>query len=280
MLNIAVTGAGGFVGKQLLKTIHSEFKFFPLKMDDIGNDRNEKSYHGKIDHVIHLAAKTFVPDSWATPSDFYQVNVMGTQHVLDFCRKENSSLTYISSYVYGKPKILPISEAHEIAPNTPYNHSKFLGEELCRFYHKYFNIDVAIIRPFNLFGPFQNETFLIPKIIRHILNGEDINLESLAPKRDYLFIDDFIDLLIASIRYRGCDVFNAGSGISHTVKEIAELAITLSGKADIKIHSGNIIRNNEVMDVVADVNKASQYFDWKPKTSLQEGLKRMLYVQS
>ncbi|MCW3078453.1 MAG: NAD-dependent nucleoside diphosphate-sugar epimerase/dehydratase [Bacteroidetes bacterium] len=278
MLNIAVTGAGGFVGKQLFKKEQNSFNFHRITMDDIKHTKINKS--DKIDHVIHLAAKTFVPDSWENPSDFYQVNVMGTQHVLDYCKKMNCSLTYVSSYVYGMPNRLPINEEHEVAPNTPYNHSKFIGEELCRFYHKYFNIDIAIIRPFNLFGPFQDQTFLIPKIMHQIIKGKNLDLESLTPKRDYLFIDDFIELLFATVRHKGCDVFNAGSGISYSVNEIAELAIRVSGYKNIQIQSKNNIRTNEVMDVVADVSKAARIFSWKPKITLEEGLKKIFDEQT
>jgi nucleoside-diphosphate-sugar epimerase len=276
MINIAVTGASGFVGKHLMERCTNEITFHPLSLNQLNEKEKSKLFDVSIDHVFHLAAKTYVPDSWINPHEFYQVNVMGTQRVLDFCKEQNCSLTYVSSYVYGVPQYLPIDELHALVPNTPYNHSKFMGEELCRFYHNAFNVNTAIIRPFNLYGPNQNTVFLIPTIIEQALLENKISLESLTPKRDYLFIDDFIDLLMATIKYKGCEVFNAGYGFSYSVKEIADIVINLLNKEGMEIHSANKIRNNEVMDVVANIDKAKKIFNWSPTTNLNDGLLKVI----
>jgi nucleoside-diphosphate-sugar epimerase len=276
MINVLVTGANGFIGKSLLKKSINGFTFYPITLNQLAQKDKTKLFSYSIDHVIHLAAKTYVPDSWIKPDEFYQVNVIGTQCVLNFCKEQNCSLTYISSYVYGTPEYLPIDELHVVAPNTPYNHSKFLGEELCKFYYKVFNVNTAIIRPFNIYGPNQNSVFLIPTIIGQALFENKILLESLIPKRDYLFVDDFIDLLVATIKFEGCDVFNVGYGSSCSVKEIADMVVNILNKVDIKIDSANKIRNYEIMDVVACIDRAKRTFNWMPTTSLKDGLLKVI----
>ena len=117
-----------------------------------------------IDHVIHLAAKSFVPESWDNPYIYYRTNVLGAANVLEYCRKTECDLTALSSYIYGKPTHLPISEKHPIRPYNPYSHSKILSEELYNYYRKSFKLKINILRPFNIYGPGQKDTFVIPKI--------------------------------------------------------------------------------------------------------------------
>ncbi|MFY4804662.1 NAD-dependent epimerase/dehydratase family protein, partial [Aliarcobacter butzleri] len=83
-------------------------------------------------------------------------------------------LTFVSTYLYGVPEKLPISENDEIKSNNPYAHSKYLAEELCRFYSDYYNVKVTIARPFNVFGKNQKDIFLIPLIIKQVLYADVI----------------------------------------------------------------------------------------------------------
>lgn len=276
MINVLVTGSNGFVGKNLLKKSNEYIKFHPIELNKIILKDTQSHSSFSVDHIIHLAAKTYVPESWVNPHDFYQVNVMGTQSVLDLCNHLKCSLTYVSSYVYGIPEYLPIDENHKLAPNTPYNHSKLMGEDLCRFYNRIFDVNIAILRPFNIYGINQSNQFLIPKIIEQVLFDNKISLESLTPKRDFLFIDDFIDLLISTINCEGCEVYNVGYGKSYSVKEIVDLVIKLSGKQNINIESKNTIRNNEVMDVVANITKSKEKLNWSPQVTLTNGLLQII----
>jgi nucleoside-diphosphate-sugar epimerase len=120
---------------------------------------------GSVRHVFHLAGKAFVPESWQAPHGFYEVNVLGTANVLDFCRRQSASVTLISSYVYGKPLRLPIDEDHPLEPFNPYSHTKILAEEIGRYYAAQFGVPVFIVRPFNVYGPGQDRRFLIPTLI-------------------------------------------------------------------------------------------------------------------
>ncbi len=276
MLNIAVTGAGGFIGKKLMSLAEKEFRFFSLDIKELMAGGESENTSFAPDHVMHLAAKTFVPESWKTPGEFYKVNVMGTQAVLDYCCKHQCGMTYVSSYVYGVPQYLPVNEAHPVAPNTPYNHSKLMGEELCEFYHRYYHLDIAVLRPFNIYGPGQGTSFLIPTIVDQVINADRIELQTLEPKRDYLYIDDFADALLATIKFKGFGKFNLGFGSSVSVKEVAEQLLAIAGQQQKVIFASGTVRENEVMDVVADTAKFKARFGWLPKVKMAEGLERVL----
>ncbi len=279
-MKILVTGSEGFIGKALVsKLILSGYELvgFDFKDGDIAQKgildhlKNEG-----IGHVIHLAAKTFVPESWKEPFDFYRVNLLGTTNVLDFCRSNDASLTYISSYLYGAPEYLPVDENHPLKAHNPYSHSKIIADDTCRYFRDHFNIPVTIFRPFNVYGPGQELRFLIPKIIKQLQDPSipAIEVMDLKPKRDYLFIDDMVDALILSISGPK-DTYNLGSGQSESVKEIIDMLISLTG-IHKPIKSSEQERTDEINDLYADITKVRAQLGWEPKVSLEEGLRRSL----
>lgn len=273
MLTVAITGAGGFIGKNLMKINRPDLKFIALDLRELIEGKGPNI---KIDHLVHLAAKTFVPESWSNPTEFYKTNFIGTQVCLDFCRDKKCSMTYVSSYVYGVPEYLPIDENHKTIANTPYNHSKLLAEELCFFYNKYFNVNIAILRPFNIYGPGQKSNFLIPSILEQIKKGNDLIVDNFDPKRDYLYVDDFIKAIIHTIGFKGCDFYNLGSGTSQSVKEIIDKLSDLFPERKFNIVSRKIKRENEVMNVIADNRKFRKKFNWEADVTFDEGLKLLL----
>ena len=274
MKSVLITGANGFVGKAIVNKLVSlnEYEVFThdIENGDISRDPLE---FPRVDHVIHLAAKTFVPDSWNTPLDFYQVNVMGTINVLEFCRSQNIGVTVMSSYVYGTPDKLPIRENHPIKSYNPYSHTKTIVEDICNFYNEKFKLNITLFRPFNIYGPAQSDVFLIPHIIMQFLdpNKDIVEVMDLNPKRDYLYIDDLTIALYKSINRKGFSIFNVGSGSSYSVEEII-LIIKKILKVDKSFVSKNKQRKNEVMDVIADISKVKKEMKWEPQYSLEQGL--------
>jgi|JI9StandDraft_1071089.scaffolds.fasta_scaffold96745_2 nucleoside-diphosphate-sugar epimerase len=274
-MRIAVTGAGGFIGRALMQVKSDYHQLMALDLRRMSASDTYLTDTPKPDHILHLAGKTFVPDSWKNPKEFYETNLMGTQQVLDYCVSTGASLTFVSSYVYGLPEQLPISENHPVAPNTPYNHSKWMGELLCEFYSSNFKVDVAVLRPFNIYGCHQSPSFLIPTILGQLKQSNQIQVQSLLPRRDYLYIDDFVEALLLTAGYKGFGRFNMGFGSSLSVAEIVDLCIAVSGKKDVQVTSADMNRENEVMDVVADISLFNQTFSWSPRISMTEGLTKM-----
>lgn len=276
---VLVTGVAGFIGSALVSCLESKgisVVRFPFSDDIAQCDLVQKYKSLNISHVFHLAARTYIPESWKNPSEFYRVSLMGTNNILELCRHKNISLTYISAYLYGIPKTLPISEEHTVEPNNPYAHSKYLTEELCRFYANFYGIDVAIVRPFNVYGIGQRDIFLIPSVIKQVLYDEFIKVENIAPKRDYVYLVDVVDALMKTMENcRGCETYNIGSGYSLSVGEIVSIIQKIAG-TNKEVHSLEKPRKCEILDVIADTRKAQNILGWKPRYSFEQGIREIL----
>ena len=277
-MNILVTGSNGFIGHALAEKLrlegHTLFAF-DIEQGDITEPGALDIFsQQKIDHLFHLAGKTFVPESWENPQLFYQVNVMGTVEVLRFCKENKVSLTYISSYLYGKPEYLPIDEKHPLAAYNPYSHSKLTAEQIVSYFVEAFNIHATIFRPFNAYGPGQLSSFLIPEIITSALNPECpiIEVNDLRPKRDYVFIDDLVEALVLSISGNQ-GIYNIGNGYSTSVEElILEVRAILDSEKPYQGRGNE--RANEIFDLYADISLIKSELGWEPSTSIGDGLKK------
>ena len=136
-----------------------------------------------------------------------------------------------------------------------------------------------VLRPFNIFGVGQREDFLIPYLAEQITNPTKniVEVNDIHPRRDYLYVNDFCSLLYnALINHKGYDIFNVGYGQSYSVAEVIELLSKISGETK-EIRAKNIVRTNEINDVVADIIKAETILGWKPETSFEEGLQKIVH---
>jgi nucleoside-diphosphate-sugar epimerase len=132
---------------------------------------------------------------------------------------------------------------------------------------------VTIFRPVNVYGPGQRPDFLIPKIISQVLDPavEVVEVMDLRPKRDYLYVDDFIDGIVLSFGQEEFECFNISSGYSISVEDII---LTIMGEAGLKksYSAKNIERPNEIWDVYADHSRLSLKMNWSPHTSFKQGI--------
>jgi nucleoside-diphosphate-sugar epimerase len=277
MSKILVTGANGFVGKFLCKALkqlnHDVIELTKSSGDIIDAATWENIPATEI--VIHLAAKTFVPASWKNPELFLQTNTLGTVLALEYCRKHGARMIFISSYLYGNPASLPINELAPISIPNPYALSKKAAEDYCRFYADSYKVNMVIIRPFNLYGYGQSENFLIPEIILQVLKGTDIHVKDLEPKRDYIYITDFIEAILKCMDSHRFEIFNIGSGMSYSVGEIIQMVQDICG-THLPVISSAEKRPAEIMDTIADISKARELLQWIPTTSMKEGLTKII----
>ena len=277
---LIVSGADGFIGKALLKQLDGTLNIVSLKKEDgdIGSLDLSTHLSEKFDYptFVHLASRTFVPIAWESPEDFIQSNITSTLNILKYCRGHRVPLIFISAYIYGNQKSLPIREDASIKLSNPYAHSKYLCEEICKYFAKVFHMDITILRPFNIYGPSQKDSFLIPEIIKQLKESNRVSVNSFNPKRDYLYIDDFIEaIIIATQEIKGFQTYNIGSGESISVKNLIDLLSKIIGK-EIDSSEKNIERINEIEDVVADISLAKENLGWQPNINLEEGLKKIL----
>jgi GDP-4-dehydro-6-deoxy-D-mannose reductase len=282
MTKLLVTGSTGFIGTHLLSRFNSsQFEIIKLNHSH-GEIWDQMTWVNlpRVDTVVHLAAKTFVPDSWTNPEDFLKVNFQGVLCALEYCRKNHANLIFLSSYMYGEPKFLPIPESAEVKASNPYGLSKKLAEELCEFYASQYNVDVTILRPFNVYGPGQSSDFLIPFIIHQAMYGKKIMVKDLEPKRDFVYIEDLVNFIVKAVnsRLKGINVFNVGTGVSYSVAEIITVVQNVLG-TNLNVKSTGQRRIGEIMDTKADMTKANTLLKFIPSWSLQRGIKAIISNQ-
>ena len=284
-MNTLVTGSEGFIGKQLvssLKEKEASVEEIDIKKGiDLTNWGQLYDFIKTMPHIdvlFHLAAIVFIPYSFKNPRTTYTTNMMGTLNMLEIARTlDIKKFVFASTYVYGWPQYLPIDENHPIQAISPYNQSKILGEELCKGYHNDYGLQCIILRPFNIYGTGQNKDFLIPSIIAQ-LPSKKITLENPKPMRDYVYIDDIVSAYIKAATYdvKGVEIFNIGAGVSYSVKEIADKIISLSQNKEVTVSYTYKTRENEIMNIVADIQKAKEKMKWQPTIDIDSGLSKLL----
>lgn len=275
---VIVTGARGFVGPHVVRALR-EAGCEVIERGRGDGDLAEAPPLNwpRADRVVHLAGRTFVPDAWSDPAPFHRDNVVATRNVLEYCRQIGASVVHMSSYVYGVPQRLPIDERHPLGPFNPYADSKIRAEDAVREYQERHGVAAAILRPFNVYGPGQEDRFLIPTIIRQVLDlaSAAIKVADDRPRRDYLHVRDLAALVVTVLRAPGGGVYNAGSGESYSVRDVAERVAELAGVRKPLQVTGPA-RANEVLDVVADVTHAAVTLGWRPQISLNDGLRETI----
>lgn len=277
-MRILIGGHKGFIGCRLFESLSNDgFSVRGIGRSD-GLDLTDPNIFSKIDKFdifIHLAGSSYVPDSYEAPLEFYKNNILTTIHALELARANKASLIFFSSYVYGIPKYLPIDEKHPIASINPYAESKIIGERICTAYNRDFGVPVAIIRPFNVYGKGQRSSFLIPTIINAVLSEKPVvELKDSRPRRDFVHVDDVVsavEALIPKVRELNFSTFNIGSGISHSIQEVADLVMKETGIFKELVFS-NDKRPLEVLETVSDISKIKNELGWSPLISLQKGI--------
>jgi nucleoside-diphosphate-sugar epimerase len=272
---VAVSGSTGFLGQHLLPRLAGAgarvIEVSRRKGWDITKWESLKALP-KFDVFIHLAAMSFVPESFAAPRDFYEVNVLGTANVLELCRLVQGRFIFASTYVYGNAVSLPISEKHATRPLNPYSESKVLAEGLCKAYARDFGMAATVLRVFNIYGPGQDRRFLIPTIIAQARAGK-IELQTGTPKRDFIYVGDVADAYLRAVATTepGCRIYNIGSGASVSVADVAEMIRRKTDPgASLTFRGG--ARQGEILDTVADIGRARAELGWEPHIGLEDGL--------
>ena len=263
------------IKQNTFKVIKSDIRYI-LKMNEIFNEE-------KIDIVVHLAAMAGVRPSITDPITYTDVNVKGTVNLLEMCKihKVNKFVFASSSSVYGNNDKVPFSEEDNVnCPISPYAASKRTGELFCYTYHQLFNIDIAALRFFTVYGPGQRPDLAIHKFTKLIFNGKEIPFygDGLS-ERDYTYIDDIIDGIIRSIEWikkqeGRFEIFNLGKSHTVSLKTMVELLEKSIGKKAIikKLP----MQGGDVKRTYANIKKAREIFGYNPSTDIETGIKKFV----
>ena len=298
---ILVTGGAGFIGSevvsQLIKknaivTVLDNFssgkkQYLPKKKNlkiikgDITNERIINRAIKDQEFVIHLAALPFIPDSFYYPADFFNVNTTGSVNLLweSVQSKTVTRFVHIStSEVYGTAQYAPMDENHPTNPHSTYAVSKLAGDRVAFTLHKENGFPVVIIRPFNSYGPNYTQPYIIPEIMNQLLNGNrELMLGNIDASRDFTFVSDTADGIIRSLNSKKAvgEIINVGSGDEISVRELA-FKIARIAKIKIKIrYDEGRERPYDVNRLICNNKKAKKLLDWKTRTTMDEGLKKI-----
>jgi NAD dependent epimerase/dehydratase len=230
------------------------------------------------DVVFHLGALIAIPYSYQAPRQFVDTNVVGTLNVLQACREAHvEKIVHTStSETYGTARYTPIDEDHPLQGQSPYSASKIGADKLAESFYCSFDLPVAIIRPFNTFGPRQSARAVIPTIISQALTGETIKLGLLTPVRDLTFVEDTVSgfIKVAESDHSIGEVINIGTGRGVTMGELAETIIKMFDTDKYIVTDEERLRpeKSEVMALICDNTKAKKLLGWEPKYTLEQGL--------
>ncbi len=278
-MKIGITGINGFIGnavsKALLENGHSIIQL----------DKYTKEFKlpilehiGPLDWILHFGAKTSIMESYKDPGDTIRNNLWSTMQALNLAEQNKSKFIFLSSYIYGQPKFIPVNEKHEINITNPYMGSKYLGEELSQQFCEHCKIPLIILRAFNIYGPHKKTGRLISDLLNAFIKKELFILNDPKPRRDYLYIKDFITLILAITDKKKVSegIFNVGFGKSYSNKEVVNLFNRLTDNA-LKITVNNQMRTNDIQNCVVDNSKVRAAYSWTPNYTLNDGISEMIH---
>jgi UDP-glucose 4-epimerase len=228
--------------------------------------------------VVHLAAMHFIPDCEADPAACLEVNVGGTQAVIDAvgpCPSVRRLLFASSAAVYRPSAEAHDEEASELGPTDIYGSSKLSGEVLLGRFNRRFPGRARIARLFNVFGPGETNPHLIPAILTQALDSDRLLLGDLSTKRDYIYTDDVaaaFERLACSVLPEGLNVFNIGAGQERSGSEVVGAVGQLLGRGLQVVADRNRLRPSDRPNLLADTRRAAEYLSWRPLTSFDQGL--------
>lgn len=237
--------------------------------------------------VLHLAALIAIPYSYHSPDAYVDTNIKGTLNIVQAARDLGvSKVVHTStSEVYGSARFVPITEDHPLQGQSPYSATKIAADQLALSFHKSFETPVAVLRPFNTYGPRQSARAVIPTIITQIASGmREIRLGSLLPTRDFSYVTDTASAFEAVMCSDACigAVVNGGSGFEISIGELAQSIAHLMA-AEIKISCDNQRLRPEASEVErlwADNSRLKELTDWQPtfegKAGFMHGLKETI----
>jgi UDP-glucose 4-epimerase len=255
------------------KAEFSELDVCSPKLQDVFRD-------AEPEYVVHQAAQINVRKSIEDPVFDANVNVLGSLNLLEGCRKfDVKKIVYASSggAVYGEPQYLPVDEKHPINPLCPYGASKHAVEHYLEVYRILYGIDYTALRYANVYGPRQDpfgEAGVVAIFTKKLLSGKPPTIFGDGKQtRDFVYVEDVAEANFLALKKKTKEkVLNIGAGVESSVNEVT-LKLAKILKSSVRPIHGPAIKG-EVRRIYLDVSLARKELGWKPKVSLEAGLKK------
>lgn len=290
-----VIGAGGFIGRHVMaaRDLFMEKLGASLVAAPDTLDIRDAASVAKVirdeapSHVVHLAALTFVPDSVADPSKTYAVNLLGTLNVLSALASAGFTgrmLFASSAEVYGRVEddALPIDETQRFAPRTPYAVSKAAAELACVQRALLGQVDVTIVRPFNVIGPGQSSKFAVSGFARQIAEleaqgGGEIAVGNTDVARDFIAVSDVVSGFAAALSGGVAgEAYNLCSGKETRIQEILDRIVSFARTSVTVRFDPSRARPSEQRRVIGSYRKLNAATGWKPIAGLATTLENVV----
>lgn len=309
-----ITGADGFIGSHLTETLlrrgaavramvlYNSFNSWgwldhlhpSTPTDNLEVILADVRDANAVDHavqgchaILHLAALIAIPYSYRAPQSYIDTNITGTHNIVAAAHKHAvAKLVHTStSEVYGSARYTPIDEAHPFQPQSPYSASKIAADHIALSYFHAFETPVAVVRPFNTFGPRQSNRAVIPTVITQLANGlangkTEIKLGALDPRRDFTYAIDTAEGIIAvaeSDKTVG-EHINLGTGYDISIEDTVELIKDIMGSSATIICDQQRLRpeGSEVDRLLACNAKARELTGWTPQLAGPDGFREAM----
>jgi len=300
---VLVTGGAGFIGANLANRLLKEGATVTIFDDfSVGTRRNLKDIANQVtvvkgdvrdfemakkvilgqDFVFHMAANASVPISSENPKYDFEVNAMGTLNVLEALRGLGSSIPLVfasSAAVYGGHGLAPSSEENPLKPLSPYGASKLAAEAMCQAFYRTYGLPTICLRFCNVYGPLQRK-YVMFDVMEKLRRQED-KLEILGTGnqvRDFIYVSDVIDacLMLAKTPAAFGKVYNVGTGVGTTIKELVDVILDLLGLQNkTKVFYTNKSWTGDVEKLHADVTRIKK-LGFRPKFDLRTGVARFI----
>ena len=308
-MKVLITGADGFIGSHLIEALvtagydtkafvlYNSFGTwgwldhcisdvqgeFEVWAGDVRDPNGVRTAMRDCEAVLHLAALIAIPYSYHSPDTYVDTNIKGTLNIVQAARDLGvSKVVHTStSEVYGTAQTVPMTEDHPLQGQSPYSASKIGADQIALSFHKSFGTPVAVLRPFNTYGPRQSARAVIPTIISQIANGKKkIKLGSTKPTRDFSFVSDTVTGFMAQLESENGvgEVINIGSSFDISIGSVAQTIAQAMGQAIEIVAEQERFRpeDSEVERLLASTDKARELLGWQPEYGGLDGFEKGL----
>ena len=307
MKRILVTGGAGFISSNMIRYLLEQTEHQVVTMD--GSRRRQPREPGRcdlarapavhsgdirdvhdvtealegVDVIVNAAAESHVSKSIEQGgAEFVTTNVVGTQVLLDAIRERpvERFILISSSEVYGTAEADPMSEEHPLNPRSPYAGTKAGGDRLAYSYWCTYDLPIAVIRPFNNYGPYQHPEKVIPRFIIQALTDQPLTIHGNGQaSRDWLHVSDTADAITQACevpleQIKG-EVINVATGVDESVEQIADMILAMLGKPG-SLKSNMEDRPGQVDRHIGSTDKAERLLGWTSKIAFADGLERTI----